>query len=592
MLESVLGGVNMWIGSWSASWSMGGLTGLGTLLGTLLAQAESDFTRGPGGYLSWWKLAIIWILLMCWTSFMEWVNKDTQKHDFQHFVWNPVVFFPFVVCLFLALKIPMFAIGGSLLALSWVIPAAVYIVQRNAQLPPHAKVLTPDHLWFVTATTLNKMGMKLRVEKREMHDRGPPVVFHAMGGANEQENQANVIRSRQSEGYVHAKELLADAYARRVDKVMLDDEADKVNVRYQIDGVWHETDTQEKEAGDLTISVLKLLANLKPEQRRARQEGVFRADFEGKKILTRIVTQGTKTGERVLWSLVRPVENLTSLAEAGMREKMVEQVTKILRQSDGIVLFSSLPAGGLSTAMSTAMRTTDRFMNDFVAIYEKDEDALSVENITVERYDKNSGPPPEKFLLSIFRKDPDAIIMPEIPNVETISMMCEAARGGKLVITSIRAKEAIEALLRILLLKVPPEEFAPVIRGVINLRLVRKLCESCKVAYKPAPDLLKKLGLPVGRIEAFYQPPERTEENRNEEVCKQCDGIGYFGRTAIFEVLEISPALQEALVKQPRPEVLRQVARQNKHRSLQEEGILLVARGVTSLPELQRALKG
>lgn len=557
----------------------------------LIAQADQAVLRGPGGYLSWIKLGIIWILLLCWISFLEWVNKDSQRHDLQHFVWNPAVFFPFFVALFLAIKIPLFAVGGSLLALSWLVPAIIYVVQRNSQLPPHLKVLTGEHLWYVTATSLNKMGMKLQVETREMHERGPAVVFHALGGANEQENQSNLIRARQSEGFLHAKELLADAYGRRVDKVMLDYGAEKVDVRYQIDGVWHEADSQEKEPGELMLTVLKLLANLKPDQRRIRQEGVFRADFDNKKIMTRIVTQGTKTGERVLWHLARPTETLKTLTDVGMRDKMQEQITEVLRQDSGIIVFCSLPSGGLSTGMSAALRTTDRFMNDFVAIYEKEEDELPVDNISVERYDKSTGPKPDKFLLSIMRKDPDAIVMPVIPDVETVTMMCQAAKNGKLVITSVRAKDAIEALLRVLLLKVPAEEFVPVVKAVLNQRLVRKLCEACKVSYKPSPELLKKLGLPVGRVDAFFKPPERTEETRNEEVCKECDGIGYLGRTAAFELLIVTPELQEALLNQPKLEVLRQVARQGKHRSLQEEGILLVARGITSLAELQRALK-
>jgi type II secretory ATPase GspE/PulE/Tfp pilus assembly ATPase PilB-like protein len=121
---------------------------------------------------------------------------------------------------------------------------------------------------------------------------------------------------------------------------------------------------------------------------------------------------------------------------------------------------------------------------------------------------------------------------------------------------------------------------------VLNQRLVRKLCESCKEPYAPPPALLQKLGIPAGRVEEFFRHPEEPEE-----VCQECHGIGYVGRTAIYELLAMNKQLRQALIDQPKLETLRNVARQSGHRTLQEEGIAAVVRGITSLPELMRVLK-
>ena len=135
---------------------------------------------------------------------------------------------------------------------------------------------------------------------------------------------------------------------------------------------------------------------------------------------------------------------------------------------------------------------------------------------------------------------------------------------------------------------------------MLAARLVRKLCENCRQPYQPTPQLLQKLGIPPGRVGVLYRefqppPPEQRVDEKGRpieiEICKKCGGVGYLGRTAVFELLVVNDALREAIRRQPTPDNLRRVARADGHRGLQEEGIALVAQGTTSLQELQRALK-
>jgi general secretion pathway protein E len=158
----------------------------------------------------------------------------------------------------------------------------------------------------------------------------------------------------------------------------------------------------------------------------------------------------------------------------------------------------------------------------------------------------------------------------------------------KLVITSIPARDAPEALLRLLQMKLPQQQFASVVTAVLYQRLIRKLCPDCKVGFKPSTEMLKKLGIPAGKVEQFFRPPTAEEV---EKPCQTCQQLGYLGRTGIFELLVVTDAMREILAKQPSLELIKKAARADSQRSLQEEGILLVAKGVTSLPELQRVLK-
>jgi type II secretory ATPase GspE/PulE/Tfp pilus assembly ATPase PilB-like protein len=173
-------------------------------------------------------------------------------------------------------------------------------------------------------------------------------------------------------------------------------------------------------------------------------------------------------------------------------------------------------------------------------------------------------------------------------DAESAKVLMDEVADERLIITSIPARDAAEALLRLLQMKLPQKQFAEVVTGVLYQRLIRKLCPDCKVGYQPPPDVLKKLGIPSGKVQQLFRPPKPEEI---EKPCQTCQGIGYVGRTGIFELLVVNDQMREILAKQPSVDLLRKAARADGQRSLQEEGILLVAKGVTSLPELQRVLK-
>jgi len=138
----------------------------------------------------------------------------------------------------------------------------------------------------------------------------------------------------------------------------------------------------------------------------------------------------------------------------------------------------------------------------------------------------------------------------------------------------------------VLAIGVSGEELGGAVRAVMCQRLIRKLCEKCKEAYMPPPQVLQQLGIPQGRIRAFYRPPQQPEE-----VCEHCGGVGYYGRTAVFELLTVGDTVRKVLAGKPKLELMRSAARKDGMKSFQEEGILLVAKGTTSLPELMRVLK-
>jgi type II secretory ATPase GspE/PulE/Tfp pilus assembly ATPase PilB-like protein len=304
-----------------------------------------------------------------------------------------------------------------------------------------------------------------------------------------------------------------------------------------------------------------------------------------------LLTLGTPAGERVLVQLEGKKVRFENMEALGMRPKMEEQIREIMARQQGFFLISAMPGGGLRSTTNVILRSSDRFMREFYALEEADNRYEVVENIKVSTYNAAEGQTAASALPELFFQDPNVIVVRDLVDGETVSLLCSEIPKDRLIVSTIRAKDSAEALLRVLALKAPPADFSRAISAVLNQRLIRKLCPRCKSAYPPPPDVLQKLGIPVGKVEAFYRPPQAPVEGEKREVCPECADVGYVGRTAIFELLLVDSTVRKTLAATPRLDLLRQAARKAGMRSLQEEGIVLVAKGVTSLAELMRVLK-
>jgi type II secretory ATPase GspE/PulE/Tfp pilus assembly ATPase PilB-like protein len=438
-------------------------------------------------------------------------------------------------------------------------------------------------------------------EERPLHELLPPVEFKAMGAANKQEDQGNLIAARQSPAFPVAGGLIAHCLTMRGERIMLDYTQNAVSVRYEVDGIWANVEPRDRQSGDAVLAVLKKLANLNPQERRARQEGKFGAHFKRVDYIATIQTQGVKTGERVLVKLATKKPKFDTLEELGMRPAMREKFKELIDADKGFAIISAPPGGGLSTCWSIGMHTADRFVRDFVSIEDEHAPEDEIINVGPIHFDRAGGQVPADILPRLLLKQPDVFVVPDMVDGKSAGMLCEQVNtNDAMVVTRIQAADAVEALFRVMALKVPVAGFAQAVTFVLNSRLIRKLCESCKQAYQPQPQLLQKLGIPPGRVSVLYRefqppPPEQRVDEKGRpieiEICGDCGGTGYLGRTAVFELLVINDQIRAALTQQPNPDNVRRVAKAAGHRSLQEEGILLVAQGVTSLPELQRALK-
>ena len=415
------------------------------------------------------------------------------------------------------------------------------------------------------------------------------------------EAQGAVIAAKQLPGFANLVQWLAMALQQRADRILMDYTQQAVAVRFRIDGLWENQPPTDRPTGDSALSALKKLCGLNPAERRAKQTGKTGIYFEKTDWIAECVSQGVPTGERVLISLETKKPSLKTLSELGMRDKVIEQVKGELNGHGGIVIVSGPPGHGLPTTWRVVLEETDKFVRDFIALEDIKDPDPDIINVTKVTFDREKNETPEAVFERRLLKQPDAFIFPSLYNDAVVGLMLKQLPENRHAITRFVASDSVEALLGILQThRAHAKELLKATRLVINQRLLRRLCPKCKQGFQPTPQLLAKLGLPADRVQKLYQPfvppppDQRVDAKGNPieiEICTDCNGRGYRGRMALFEVLEVSDPLRKAILQNPNTDAVRKAAASLGHRGFQQEGILSVVLGLTSLQEVQRILQ-
>ena len=421
-------------------------------------------------------------------------------------------------------------------------------------------------------------------------------------GIPKDEAQGLMIAARQLPGYPVALVVLANAISSRADRILMDYSAQGAVVRYRVDGVWETLPPMDRPTGDAALVVYKKMFGLNPAERRAKQDAKFSTNFKNIDWVVSFASAGVPSGERVLFQIDTKKPTIKSLDDLGMREAMQETFRGMLNGDKGIVLISGPPGQGLPTTWRIALESADKFVRDYVSLENKVESDPEIINVSQNFYEIGVGDTPEEQFEKVLLKQPDVLVMPSLINSYIADRVIDTiTKLGKHSITRMVATDSVEAVIKVLsTYKTESKQILQLLSGVLNQRMVRRLCEQCKQPFQPTPQLLQKLGIPAGRVQKLFQPtipppPEQRVDAKGNpieiEICKKCNGRGYHGRMAIFELLTIDDKMRQAILKfASTPDAIRQFAKQNGHLGFQEEGILACALGMTSLQEIQKMM--
>lgn len=561
----------------------------------LYAQGTSGAAIArPGGYLSWVKLLSIAVVFLAWVRMADWLNRDAMKIGDKTKMapefWNPMIVFSFLIGFLLAISVPIFLAGFPIYVLTAFLPIMLYAIQRRGKLKQNPSI----------ARQLSAAPGEVPPPEALPQDQGAQVDF-SPAGASANDRQSNLIRARQTNGFNVLKDLIIQAQFKRSEQILMDYTRESVSLRILVDGAWHALEPMDRPTGDAVLASLKHLAGLNPAERRAQQVGQFAIKSELGKSQMELTSRGVPTGERAQLKFIRAAQEILPLDQLGMFPDMVTQIRSSLNQP-GMTIVSAPPATGMTTSWQGALFTADRLTRDCVGLIDEDETETVVENIVIHRYDQNT---PDKDQLSVLSAmlltQPDMIAVPKIENSDVLDLLAkQVLTQERSVLLLTPAKSAAEALLRVYAQAGDREQFLKALNNVTCQRLVRRLCDQCKVEVQVQPQVIKQLGGdPRTQTTIFNQwtlpPPEQRVDEKGNPIefppCEACGGIGFIGRIGVFEMLTLNDQLRQFIKKNPKVAPLEQAATKLGKRSLAQQAYQLVLLGVTSLAEVQRVLK-
>jgi general secretion pathway protein E len=537
-----------------------------------------------GDYFSRTALALSLGLLALWIWICRWVDDDARGLKLRNEFWNSILVITGVAGFVALFCFPIFALGFMSLLATVGVPFGLYVAERNQRVPESAKVLTPRHIQKVLLRTAARLGITIRFGQSRNEVSGPPIEFIGKADAAGRVDTARARQVVNSKGYLAAKELVYDAILRRSTDIHLEPKEDEMAVRLRIDGVMYPTEPFDRVVGDAVLNIFKVLGGMDITEKRRPQDGSFAALMEAREIDFRAATQGTRHGEKLSLRILDQTSSVNSLAGLGMRKKMQESVRQIVHQPHGLLLSCGPTGAGKSTTLYAALRDVDAFQLNVITV--EDPVEYKMPNVNQIEINTKAGQTFATSLRNILRQDPDVLMVGEIRDAETATIACQAANTGHMVFSTVHANDSITALYRLLELGVEPFMVANSLSAVLGQRLVRRLCKECRVSYKPDRPTLERLEIPADRIDQFFQPPRESAE-----VCATCNGLGFLGRTGVFELLVINDELRDLIREKASANKVKLAARRSGMLTMKQEGIRLLAQGITSVEELERVVK-
>ncbi len=576
----------------------GGLLVSGFLLpASLLGQVPALDTNQAGyidshygEFLSWYKLLIVVLVWIVWVIIADRINRDLLRwgNDLEMApeTWNLITVGSMLVGLVAVLLVPIYWIGMPVFVVAAFLPPLLFRTTRRSRLKSSVNVAF-------------RVAGKSDLKQEDFDDADDDQIQLVPEG-DTNTRQKLQIEVRQSPVYEVLRNLLGNGLVGRVDLMLLDYTRQSVNGRMQIDGVWNPMPALDRQQGDALLAALKGVAGMNPAERRKKQQGRFMLKWDDVKQKAKIdvTSQGVATGEQVQIKFQRSAAKIRTMIEMGMDPDSVGRAQKLM-DAVGLVIVSAPPQGGLTTLWRSALLTSDRITRDCVAILTPNENETDVENIQQNRL--APGANPLELMRKLMLTQPNVLVLPELIDPKLAdAAVSEVLDQERTLFTRTPASSCAEAVLRVLPQFGDRKRFAQALTGIINQRLIRRLCTKCRIEVPAKPELILKLGgNPKTQKTIFrhYQLPpveQRVDEKGNPVEmlpCNICQGTGFFDRVAVLEVIAVDNSIRKVLVTAPQAEALNRAFREAGFRTLLDEASRMVLAGVTSLEEVRRVFR-
>ena len=377
----------------------------------------------------------------------------------------------------------------------------------------------------------------------------------------------------QEKGIVQLVNLLIENAVRdRASDIHVEPEEDLLRVRYRIDGILYDKEVIPVNMTPAVTSRIKLLANMNIAERRLPQDGRIRGFFAGKEIDIRVSTIPTVHGEGIVMRLLDRAAAFISLEEIGFDEELLGEYNQLIHRPYGMLLITGPTGSGKSTTLYASLDRINSPEKKIITIEEPVEYVMKgINQINVQ---PKIGLTFANGLRHIVRQDPDVIMVGEIRDLETAGIAIHAALTGHLLFSTLHTNDAPGAITRLMDMGVENYLVSSTLIGVMAQRLVRRICNHCRAEDRKNRELVQEFGIDV----PLYRG----------NGCEHCSNTGYMGRIAIFELLTINDEIREMIMDKATARELRQKAVQQGMRTLREDGLIKVKKGITTIDEVLR----
>ena len=385
--------------------------------------------------------------------------------------------------------------------------------------------------------------------------------------------------------------LLSYSIALRGSDIHLEVLEGEVLVRFRIDGILREIMRIPKEVHAALVARFKLLSGMKLDEHFKPQDGRFRYKIGGDIMDLRVSVMPTFYGEKVEMRLLSATDRPYSFEELGIDQEYVDVIKQNIKKTFGMILITGPTGSGKTTTLYSIMNALNRTEVNVVTIEDPIEYYMKYVNQT--QVNVAAGITFANGLRALLRQDPNIIMVGEIRDEETAEISVHSALTGHLVLSSLHTNDAPTAIPRFIDLKVAPFLVSAVLNMVMAQRLVRRVCMTCIVSYKVSPESAKMLAEQIADLKLNLQNEFTIPKTMFKgQGCASCGGSGYKGRMGIHEILNISETVRGYIVS---PEFtldgLRSLARKEGYKTMFEDGLRKVEKGMTTLEEVLRVIR-
>lgn len=368
--------------------------------------------------------------------------------------------------------------------------------------------------------------------------------------------------------------LILDAIACRASDIHAEPLETGLRIRFRIDGVLCDRQMVAVKSMHHVISRIKVLANIDIAEKRIPQDGNFSKVIHNRLIDFRVATFPTLWGEKLVVRILDRMRMALNLSCVGLRDQMHKQFVEILERGCGLFLVTGPTGSGKTTTLYAALSYLNTAERHIITL--EDPVEYHLEGITQGHIHQNAGFSFAKGLRALLRQDPDVLMVGEIRDRETANTALEAALTGHLVLSTLHTADAPRVIMRLLDMNIELFKINAALIGVLAQRLVRVLCEHCKVQRKPTVlerQLLTRHGLTLNVVFAA-------------QGCENCLYTGYLGRVGIFQLLTMTESIRALLIQKPSLDEIIKQAESEGMGTLYTDGLEKVVDGITTIDEL------